>query len=229
MAAVSRLDGQFAAEDIGRALAQLHAVDSLTLRLFPASNEDGSLLAQCPLTCDSILRNAAIIPDGTGTVYQLGMLSQWVEDKGTSPLTREVLPHRNVFVVSSLTDVLDVFFRVCRERRSQMLTMKFNQHVQAAGYSGERSYEELNAASDGLQNYLAEARTELANWQQYVADLEHVAADLNSRAAQCRRRRDQVITRTLLDRIYLDEAQEQEKRDQAVTFMRALIAPLSIR
>ena len=83
MAFVSRLDRQFDAEDIGKALAQLHAVDSLTLRLFPAIDEDGSLLAQCPLTCDSILRNAAVIPDGTGAVYQLGMLSQWVEHRGT--------------------------------------------------------------------------------------------------------------------------------------------------
>ena len=101
MAFVSRLDRQFAAEDIGKALAQLHAVDGLTLRLFPAVHVDGSLLAQCPLTCDSIVRNAAIIPDATGAVYQLGMLSQWVHDKGTSPLTREALPHRNIFVVSS--------------------------------------------------------------------------------------------------------------------------------
>ena len=148
-----------------------------------------------------------------------------MQDKGTSPLTRQALPHRNIFVVSSLTDVLDVFFRVCRERRSQMLNMKFRKHVKAAGYSGEGSYEQLNAASDDLQNYLAEARSELANWQQYVADLERVAADLGSRVARCRRRQDQALTRTLLDRTYLAEAQEQEKqekRNQAVTLMRAL-------
>ena len=63
----------------------------------------------------------------------------------------------------------------------------------------------------------------MANWQQHVADLEHVAADLSSRVSQCRRRQDQALTRTLLKRIYLAEAQEQEKRDKAVTLMRALI------
>ena len=82
MAFVSRLDRQFAAEDIEKALARFHAVNGLTLRLFPAIDEDAKLLPQCPPTCASILRNAAIIPDGTGAVFFLLPAPLWC--KGVS-------------------------------------------------------------------------------------------------------------------------------------------------
>ena len=78
-------------------------------------------------------RNAAMIQDGTGAIYQLGMITRWLQDNNTSPLTNEELPHRNVFLISSLTGVVGSFLRVCRERRSQMLKTIVNQHAQAAG------------------------------------------------------------------------------------------------
>ena len=148
MALVTRVDQQFAADDIGKALAQLHDVDGLTLQLFPALGDDGHLLAQCPLTCEPILRNATMIQDGTGAVYQRGYINRWLQDKNTSPLTNEELPHRNVFCVSSLTDVLAAFLRACRERRSQMLKAMLNQHAQAGGLFEHESYAHLQAASD---------------------------------------------------------------------------------
>ena len=210
MTAIIRVDRQFAAEHIGKALAQLHDVDGLTLRLFPALAEDGSRLAQCPISCDSITENAAMIQDGTGAIYQIGYITRWLQHNNTSPLTNEALPHRDVFCISSLTDVFAAFLRECRERRSQMMKSMLNQHAQAAGNS-ENALDDLQAAVENLQNYLTEAKSELANWQQYITDLECVASDLHTRVAQCRRMQDQALTRTLLDQVWniLETCSEQ--------------------
>ena len=84
MAKVLRADAHFLADHMGNALAKLHFVDGLMLRLLPPQDEDGNLLS-CPITLAPIVRNAAMIEDGS--IYQLGYITQWLEENNRSPLT----------------------------------------------------------------------------------------------------------------------------------------------
>ena len=204
MVAVIRADEHFVAEEIGNALAQLHHVDGLTLCLSTALDEEGNV-ATCPITMAPISQNAAMIPDGT--IYQMGYIQKWLEENDRSPLTNLGLTHCKILRLSSLKGILTAFFRTCRDRRSQM----WAQRTRTTKLTDRTSYDQLQGTLQELDAYIGEARTELTKWQQHIADLEDIAAELR------------------MDADRLREAKLQEARSSANTSIMSVARSFSAR
>ena len=115
MATVVNVPDYFDAARVGVGLGSLYDVDSLTWRLRPALDEQGHR-PLCPITMQSMTRNAALIQDGG--VYQFGAIREWLGRADTSPLTGLQIPHSRILKLSSMVDVVECFLSTCRERRA---------------------------------------------------------------------------------------------------------------
>ena len=93
---------------VGKALAKLLAINSLSFELVPAIDDEGNR-AECPLTLGT-LENPAMTQDGC--MYQMGAILEWVgEHKLTSPLTGLPLSHSRVLRLKTIIAVLQCFFK----------------------------------------------------------------------------------------------------------------------
>ena len=92
---------------VGKALAKLLAINSLSFELVPAIDDEGNR-AECPLTLGT-LENPAMTQDGC--MYQMGAILEWVgEHKLTSPLTGLPLSHSRVLRLKTIVAMLQSFF-----------------------------------------------------------------------------------------------------------------------
>ena len=64
----------FEPADVGKALAKLWAINSLSFELVPALDNEGNCI-ECPLTLSDI-RNPAMTQDGN--LYQMGAIQEWL-------------------------------------------------------------------------------------------------------------------------------------------------------
>jgi len=213
MATVLSIDTHFTVERMGEALAKLHFVDGLMLRLHPSVDEQAKCLS-CPITMAPILRDAAMIEDGS--VYQFAEIRQWLAENDRSPLTNLELLHRNILRVSSLTSVLENFLHVSHGRREQART----QHLRSFALTDRRSCKQLEDAVQEIDGYVAAANLELTNWQRHVVELEMVGAELREsleELKECYKRReraqDRETTRSNLCSIYQKVGKRNKERE----------------
>ena len=85
----------FEPAEVGKALAKLWAINSLSFELVPALDDEGNHI-ECPLTLAAV-KNPAMTQDGC--IYQMGAILEWIQDhKLSSPLTGLPLPHSRVML-----------------------------------------------------------------------------------------------------------------------------------
>ena len=103
----------FEPAEVGKALAKLWAVNSLSFELVPALDDEGNHI-ECPLTLTAV-KNPAMTQDGC--IYQMGAILEWIQEhKLSSPLTGLPLPHSRVMKLSSMVEVIQSFMTACSDR-----------------------------------------------------------------------------------------------------------------
>ena len=188
MVTVVNVSEYFEAAQVGRGLGSLYHVDSLTLRLLPALDEEGHR-PLCPITMQPITKNAALIQDGG--VYQYGAIKGWFERGDTSPLTGLQLPRLSRLKLSSMTDVVDCFLDTCRERRDTARRQRVGEYAEIR------------------RTLVSHGRCELAAWEKHLLDLEDLAVRLRRDLGVRSRMENRAIASIYLARIYQKSCSSQ--------------------
>ena len=208
MAATVNIADHFDVTDIGNGLAKLWHVDSLSLRLENAMDEDG-MLAMCPITLSPITQNAVLLQDGF--VYQQGPIEDWLKKSSMSPRTGLAMGHRKSFRMHPLTAVINTFLEACQKRRDAMRDHHVEMYKEMLARSNiQETYDQHIQAFSKLQTYIAEGRSESAAWDAHLRELESIAAALGESLQTRARQQNWSLARSSLDSAYKAVAHRQE-------------------
>ena len=196
---VVEVNASFTPECMVKALASHYFLDPLMFRLCPVRDEFGEL-PNCPITLAPIVRNAAMIHDGS--VYQQGPIKQWLSEHGTSPLTNLPLPHRQILRLTSLKDVLHVYLDSCRELRTE----RWKHQISAANQKDGRSYDQLQEELQELESYIREATVEICKWREHISNLQRLADNLRRDMIRCSRAQARASARQFLNDVFVRQA-----------------------
>jgi hypothetical protein len=120
-----------------------------------------------------------------GHIYSMGNITQWLNKKDTSPNTNNLLKHKRVMRLLSLSAVMQNFLSQCRVERSAARA-QCETKARRSCESATR-YDHMQTEMDKLEGYITECKRELDAWNAHIGNIFGIRDALAERLQMHRR------------------------------------------